>query len=64
MRNPEICCLAEVVMKNTYISNWNELLQKCNLQRYEKEIPKLITEMEVIILDGSLNELYRYNINE
>ena len=59
-RNSENCCLAEVVMRNTYITSWTELLKKCNLQRYEKEVPNLITEMEVIMLDDNLEELYRY----
>lgn len=59
-RNSENCCLAEVVMRNTYITSWTELLKKCNLQRYEKDVPNLITEMEVIMLDDNLEELYRY----
>lgn len=59
-RNSENCCLAEVVMRNTYITSWLELLKKCNLQRYEKTTPKLITEMEVIMLDDNLEEIYRY----
>lgn len=59
-RSSENCCLAEVVMRNTYITSWTELLKKCNLQRYEKVVPNLITEMEVIMLDDNLEELYRY----
>ncbi len=59
-RNSENCCLAEVVMKNTYITSWTELLKKCNLQRYKKVIPNLITQMEVIMLDDNFKELYRY----
>jgi len=59
-RNSENCCLAEVVMRNTYITSWTELLKKCNLQRYEKVDENLITEMEVIMLDDNLEELYRY----
>lgn len=59
-RDSENCCLAEVVMRNTYITSWTELLKKCNLPRYEKIVPNLITEMEVIMLDDNLEELYRY----
>lgn len=59
-RNSENCCLAEVVMRNTYITSWTELLKRCNLQRYEKVVDNLITEMEVIMLDDNLEELYRY----
>lgn len=61
-RNSENCCLAEVVMRNTYITSWLELLKRCNLPQYEKSTPKIITEMEVIMLDDNLEELYRYFI--
>lgn len=59
-RSSENCCLAEVVMRNTYIKSWTELLSKCNLQHYEKTVQKLITEMECIMLDDNLEELYRF----
>ena len=59
-RNQNNCCLAEVVMRNTGINSWSELLHKCNLQYYEKTVPKLITTMEVIILGDKLEEKYRY----
>lgn len=61
-RNAENCCLAEVVMRNTYITSWTDLLIKCDLQKYEKPIPNLLTEMEVIVLDDNLEEMYRYII--
>lgn len=59
-RNPETCCLAEVVMRNTYIRSWAELLQRCKLRRYEREEKKIITEIEVVVLDERSEELYRY----
>lgn len=60
LRNPDNCCLAEVVMRNTYIATWNELLNKCNLQHYERQIPKLISTTEIVVLDENSEELYRY----
>lgn len=60
--NAENCCLAEVVMRNTYITSWTDLLNKCDLQKYEKLIPNLIIEMEAIILNEKLEELYRYRL--
>lgn len=61
-RNPETCCLAEVVMRNTYIRTWAELLQRCKLRRYEREEKNFITEIEVVVLDERMEELYCYMV--
>lgn len=59
-RNPEKCCLAEVVMRNTYITTWAELLKRCNLQPYEKQKERLILHGEVIMLNEYMEETKRY----
>ena len=59
-RNSENCCLAEVIMRNTYITTWAELLRRCNLHPYEKKKERLISCCEVIFLNEHCEEIKRY----
>lgn len=65
-RNGANCCLAEVVMRNSGINSWRELLEKCQLPVYQYpwEDGDLITEVEVIIIDEKKEVLYTYILDE
>lgn len=60
------CCLAEVVMRNSGINSWRELLEKCQLPVYQYpcDDEDMITEVEVIILDENKEVLYTYILDE
>ena len=60
------CCLAEVVMKNTGVDSWRQLLEKCHLPVYEypNQEEDMITEVEVIILDDNKEVMYTYILDE
>lgn len=59
-RNPQKSCGAQVIMQNSNVDEWKKLLQVCNLPIYKKEKKEIITEIEVVVLDENLEELYSY----